>query len=136
MVKPAAAIRQAKAMPRSRNGLIMSLLGLSANRRGQCGAMGLARQIHSPPRARKLPEPQLGLAGDAVADQARLDLAQGGLVYPVPRVALEPRHRLPRNRPARPGPPAALLPSRLVHPVGIVLEVDPGIADEDAPGRV
>ncbi len=46
------------------------------------------------------------------------------------------RHHPSGECPARPGPPTPLFPARLVHPAGIVLEMDPRVADEHPVGSV
>jgi len=80
--------------------------------------------------------PQVGLAWNPVPTNPVADLLKGGLVDPVSRVAGQIMHDPPCQRPARPGPPPALLPARFVHPIRVMLKMNPGIANEDPLRRV
>ncbi len=74
--------------------------------------------------------PQLGFARQTMLTEGGLNFVQSGLDDNMPGGAWQIWSDGSRECPACPGPPAALLPPRLVHPIRVVLEVDPRIAEE------
>ena len=77
--------------------------------------------------------PKRILARQSVPVKPVLDLLEGRLLDDVPLVPGKVGHRPPRERPAGPRAPPALVTAGLVHPVGVVLEMDPRVPDEDVP---
>jgi hypothetical protein len=101
------------------------------NLRGGATCDGLMRTgilQHLPPECR--------LAGKAVHIEGRGDFVERWFHHAMPRVAGQIRPHGPREGPAGPRTPAALIAAGSVHSVGVVLEMHAGVAEKHIRRRV
>ena len=87
-------------------------------------------------RTVKLTLPKFRFSSVAVHSKRLVNFGQGRLHDVMLRIIRQIRPHGSRQRPARPCAPAALFATRLVHPIRVVLEMDPWIAKENVCRRV
>src|SRR5262245_34677471 len=88
------------------------------------------------PRPGERRTPEFNFAAMTVEAKRGINLIQGRLIHPVFGIPWQFRSHQARERPASPRPPAALLAAWFVHPIGIVLEMNPRIANENVRRRM